>query len=167
MIRIINNTNWSVPEKYFAKYKARIERLFPVLNNKTFEIIEINDYHGQDMPDESSPLSQSVKEKDRVLRYDIIVYVKDYLGIHNNINTRFTKKELFALISHEIGHMVAYYERRNLDVEKEEFYADKCVLKLGLGKYMISALNKMIIDNKRSGSNYFFSTFNYKDPLST
>lgn len=56
----------------------------------------------------------------------------------------FSKEEEFAIIAHEIGHFDSYYKNLGYTGLIDEMYSDQYALKLGLGKEMESALQKMI-----------------------
>ena len=84
-----------------------------------------------------------VKDKDPELDNDTILYVCNYRNIPDSIDVDFTEKELFALISHEFGHVVAHYENKDCGGVEEEIYADEFANTLGLREPLICALKKL------------------------
>lgn len=169
MIRIDNKANWIIAEKYFKKYKAKIERLYPELEGRFLGICEANAYPNKNETqkvDIDSPLQIiAQKEEDRcTLNCDMLVFVKDYLGKPCGIHERFCEKELFALISHEIGHLALHYRNETFENcyrrdEKEEFVADKTALKLGFGRNLLDAIVKLKEDTYREDTNNSLGPF--------
>ena len=88
----------------------------------------------------------------------------NYAGITGNLSNRFNKEELFALLSHEIGHIVAGYNGKASSDNAEEVYADSCAHELGLGIPMIEAIKKMI-DDYKSQDMYLGLMFGLMNPL--
>ena len=144
MINIKNSSNWKISDKFFKKYADKIEALFPIMKGKTIEIREAADYYCPNNVDYDSPLQEMLKDKDTNLKNDTIIYVNEYPKGQNIINT-FTEGELFALLAHELGHIIAYYTKQAVGGLKEEIFADKCAYDLGLDLDMISAIEKMLI----------------------
>lgn len=143
MIDIKNTDNWGVTGKYIYKYKEKIDKEYPMLYGKTIEICESKNYHFQDAIDFDSPTQMMVKDKDPKLNNDTIFYVNNYRHIPDSIILDFTEEDLFALISHEFGHIVAHYENKDCGGVDEEIVADEFATKLGLREPLISALEKM------------------------
>lgn len=141
MIDIKNTDNWIVAVKYICEYKVKIEKDFPVLENKTIEICESKKYHSQFAIDYYSPTQVMLKDKDPKLNNDTIFYVNNYRQKSDSIASDFTEEELFALISHEFGHIEAHYEK--IDCGGEEIVADGFATKLGLREPLICALEKI------------------------
>lgn len=57
----------------------------------------------------------------------------------------FTEEEEFAILAHELGHIVAgKREQKSEDNLQEELNADQMLVLLGLASHMASALQKMI-----------------------
>ena len=143
MIDIKNTDNWEISGKYIDEYREKIEKDFPELDGKTIEICESKNYHYQDAIDFDSPTQMMVKDKDPKLDNDTIFYVNNYRHIPDSIVLDFAKEELFALISHEFGHIVAHYENEDCGGVKEEITADEFATKLGLHEPLICALEKI------------------------
>lgn len=143
MINIINKANWRIADEYFMQYKTTIETDFPILDGKTIEICESKEYHNQFIIDLDSPTQMMVKDKDPKLDNDTILYVCNYRNIPDSIDVDFTEKELFALISHELGHIVAHYENEDDGTIKEEIIADSFANNVKLRESLICALEKI------------------------
>ena len=58
-----------------------------------------------------------------------------------------SQSECFACISHELGHFLDPSDRSATPQQTREMNADKLAVKLGLGKSLQSALDKLINDN--------------------
>lgn len=143
MINIINKANWRIADEYFMQYKTTIETDFPILDGKTIEICQSKEYHNQFIIDLDSPTQMMVKDKDPKLDNDTILYVCNYRNIPDSIDVDFTEKELFALISHEFGHVAAHYENKDCGGVEEEIIADKFANTLGLQEPLLCALKKI------------------------
>lgn len=140
-MRIINKTKSIIIDKYILKYKYIIEKQYPVLHNHTIEIY--GDSYKVYIPTTLDPTVSVSKKNGENLQFDVLIVGFNYnSGANTTLLDRFGEKEIFALLSHEIGHIVADYISC-CESEKEEFWADKTAQKLGLGKNMRRALTKM------------------------
>lgn len=148
-MNIINKTNFDFVDEYIFNYQSTIEKKYPELINHTIEIDTGNGLRNTD-PMASDDLNRVDNKK-----HNHVLVNTDYGGIAGNINNRFNNEELYALLSHEIGHLAAYYDTNVSDDKTEELFADKCAFELGLGSPMIEALKKMKDDRVQLGEAYF------------
>lgn len=152
-MRIINRTKSLIIDKYILKYKYIIENHYPVLYNHTIEIYG-NSYRAY-IPTTLDPTVSVSKKNDKNLQFDVLIVGFNYnSGANTSLLDRFGEKEIFALLSHEIGHIVAGCVSC-CEGEKEEYWADKTAQKFGLGKKMVHALVKMkkdLIQNNMTGA---------------
>lgn len=152
-MRIINRTKSLIIDKYILKYRCIIEKQFPVLYNHTIEIYG-NSYRVY-IPTALDPTVSVSKKNDKNLQFDVLIVGFNYnSGANTSLVDRFGEKEIFALLSHEIGHIVAGHVSC-CESEKEEYWADKTAQKFGLGKYMVHALIKMkkdLMQNNLTGA---------------
>lgn len=148
-MNIINKTNLDFVNKYISNYQRTIEKKYLELVDHTIEIDTENGLRNID------PMaSDDLKKADNIKQNHVLVNA-NYGGIAGNLNIRFNDEELFALLSHEIGHLAAYYYTDNTDDKTEELFADKCAFELGLGSPMIRAIKKMKEDQIQSGVDHF------------
>lgn len=140
-MRISNPSNWEPAIKYYNKYTKRIEALFPEIRIIELEIAKMDPLYS----DGVNPLlykKGSLDNKAHIYYDETVV---------NNITD---DKVLYALLSHEIGHMLADYKREDCEGTEGEIIADNYAYKLGLGKDLLNALihlktnyNKNRVDN--------------------
>lgn len=126
-MNITNPSNWEPATKYSKKYTKRIEALFPEIRNIELEIAKMN----ISFMDDENPLSYekgSLDNKAHIYYNEIVV------------NTITDEKQIYALLSHEVGHMLADYKQENCVGTEEEIIADNYAFKLGLGKDLLNAL---------------------------
>lgn len=148
-MNIVNNTNLGFVDEYIFNYQSTIEKKYPELFDHT---VEINIEKGLRNTDPMA--SDDLKKADNI-KHNYVLINTNYGGIAGNLNIRFDEEELFALLSHEIGHLAAYYYTDNTDDKTEELFADKCAFELGLGSPMIGAIKKMKEDQIQSGVDHF------------
>lgn len=155
-MNINNKTNCKDFDEYIQIFKCIIEQSYPILIDHTIEIY-LDKYNNYDPPCTEPMVSIAMKEVTD-LPFDLVIVKPDYMDkLGNSLYNRFTKEELFALLSHEIGHLAAYYNNQACKGVAEEIIADKCAYDLGLGVSMIEAIKKMKDDCNDSPSSYFNS----------
>lgn len=150
-MNIINKTNLDFVDKYISKYQRTIEKKYPELSK---QIIEIEIDKGNVLPETEPMAADDPKGIDTNDCVRILVNI-NYGGVTDNLSNRFNEEELFALLSHEIGHIVASYYGKASSDNAEEIYADSCARELGLGTFMIEAIKKMKDDYNNSPDKYF------------
>lgn len=127
-MRITNPSNWEPATKYSKKYSKRIEALFPEVRNIELEIAKMS----ISLMDNENPLSYKKGSLDDN---------KAHIYYNGNIVNDITDEiQIYALISHEIGHMLVDYKGGNYKGTEEEIIADNYAFKLGLGKDLLNAL---------------------------
>jgi len=126
-MKINNPTNWETATKYSKKYTKRIEALFPEIRNIELEITKMN----TSLMDNENPLSYKKDSLDNKAH----IYYNE-----NVVNDIADEIQIYALLSHEVGHMLADYKQENCRGTEEEIIADNYAYKLGLGKGLLNAL---------------------------
>lgn len=159
-MNIVDKTNLNVVKEYIQNYKSSIEKKYPELSNQTIEI-EVD--NGNVLPKTEPMVADNPKGIDTIDCVRILINI-NYGGVTDNLSNRFNKKEeLFALLSHEIGHIVASYNGKASSDNAEEVYADSCAHELGLGTSMIEAIKKMKDDYNNSPDKYLGSILGLKE----
>ena len=121
-MKINNPTNWETATNYIKRYAKQIEALFPELSNVELDITTMDSLQ----KDGTNPLLY--EERSLTDNKPRIYYDEDV------VKTITDEQQLFALISHEIGHMLAHYKQEKREGVEGEIAADNYVIKLGLGK---------------------------------
>ena len=151
-MNITNKSNLDFADEYILNYQNTIEKKYPELSRQKIEI-EID--NGNVLPETEPMVADNPKGIDTINCVRILVNI-NYGGVTDNLSNRFNKKEeLFALLSHEIGHIVASYNGKASSDNEEEIYADSCAQELGLGAPMIEAIKKMKDDYNNSPVKFF------------
>lgn len=127
-MKINNPTNWETATNYIKRYAKQIEALFPELSNVELDITTMDSLQ----KDGTNPLLY--EERSLTDNKPRIYYDEDV------VKTITDEQQLFALISHEIGHMLAHYKQEKREGVEGEIAADNYVIKLGLGKELLNAL---------------------------
>ena len=152
-MNFVDNTSLNIVKEYIQNYKSSIEKKHPELSKQTIEIETDN----ENVLPKTEPMVTVIPEEiDSIHCVRILVNI-NYSGVTGNLNNRFNKEELFALLSHEIGHVVARINGKASSDNAEEVYADNCAFELGLGAPMIEAIKKMKEDYNYSPNSYFNS----------
>lgn len=147
-----NHNNIPMFDDFLSNYGTQINALWPQIKGFELEVIDLE--HWSDI------LANSVWEFKPEEVGTTPYYV--YLGIHKDEHTVFhfigqnaeiiemlglDEKEKFALIAHEVGHLIAYVDAGCKPIcctdVTEEFFPDDCAVKLGLGDEIKSVLSKM------------------------
>ena len=149
-MKINNPTNWETATKYIKRYAKQIEALFPELSNVELEITKMD----SSQKDGTNPLSY--EEKTLADNKPRIYYDEDV------VKTITDEQQLFALISHEIGHMLAHYKQEKREGVEGEILADNYAIKLGLGKELLNA----VILLKNNYNNNRDATFDFLPNMS-
>lgn len=149
-MNFINKDNTVIFDIFFQKYKGLIDLQMDVdVYNSTYQ-------HGK-------ILSELRKVDPNMQSDDPFLNDTPYFGntvlkeiIRSNIYCDicpFTKEEEFAIIAHEIGHFDSDFKKLGYKGIQDEMYSDQYALKLGLGKEMESAIQKMIAANLSPNTN--------------
>ncbi|MBQ6084520.1 MAG: hypothetical protein IJK92_09260 [Bacteroidales bacterium] len=146
-MKFINNAKWDLADEYLIHYQDLIDTVYPELKNKTIEICNENEYGFSChlSYDKKTPFQIWIKEKDEyksiVANNDIIFIVNSFVG--GEPKGVFEKHEIFALLSHEIGHLSVYYRGKDSIGLQNEILADNCARTLRLTMPLIAALKKI------------------------
>lgn len=144
----INNHNIStfqVFRSFADKYKQSIEFNYPILVNQSIKVVnndcidEVLDgdllFNKHDF--EGSPYSCHTQK----------VFINDNTDIYSSINL--TDEEKHALIAHEIGHIYTSLNNGGPVSWDDENDADDFAISLGLKTVLKSALEKLVIVEKK------------------
>lgn len=126
-MRNTNPSNWEPATKYSKKYTKRIEALFPEIRITELEIDKMDSLYS----DGENPLIYEKGSSDNKAH---IYYDEEVVKILTD------EKQLYAVLSHEVGHMLVDYKQENCVGTEEEIIADNYAFKLGLGKDLLNAL---------------------------
>lgn len=149
-IKFINKSKRIFIDDYLKKYGKSISKIYSLRDSITIEINDENtaDSHIIDCKDKYTPMQTLTKKQADAtclnIENDIILISTNYYEPPLPIESFFSNEELFALLSHEIGHIIASYTNHDYGGTKEEVYADDCASKLGLRNTMLSAVKKML-----------------------
>ena len=146
-MKFINTAKWDLVDEYLIHYQDFIDTVYSELKDKTIEICTENDYgfSCHFSYDRKTPFQTWIKEIDKyksiVAENDIIFIVNSFVG--GEPKDIFEKHEIFALLSHEVGHLSAYYQGKDSKGLKNEILADKCACSLRLTAPLMAALKKI------------------------
>jgi len=149
-IKFINKSKKVFVDDYLRNYSKRFLKMYPIKDSVTIEINDGNGVGSQnfDCNDKYSPMQSLTKKKAHAIginvENDLVFIPINYYEPPRPIELFFSNEEFFALLSHEIGHVIASYTNHDCGGEEEEFYADDCACKLGLKDAMLSAVNRML-----------------------
>ena len=149
-IKFVNKSKKVFVDDYLRNYGKRFLKIYPLRDSIT---IEINDEHSADSQnfdcnDKYSPMQSLTKKKAHAIGINVgndLVFIPiNYYEPPRPLESFFITEELFALLSHEIGHVIASYTNHDCGGMEEEMYADDCASKIGLKDAMLSAVKKML-----------------------
>ncbi len=147
-MKISNPTNWPYAHKYEKEYSSKLEELFPEIKNIEIEINSCEE-------DIYSPLFCKCKKNDATLLKDTVYYDK---SLCNRIKD---ERQMLALISHEIGHIVASYKGEDKGGNEEEIIADNYTCELGQGINLLEVLIWLRDDYKKNQKDPNWSQFSF------
>lgn len=160
-IKFVNKSKMDFVDDYLRNYGKRIHKMYPIRDSITIEIIDENSTESQnlDCNDKYTPM-QSLSKKAAITRgintiNEKIIITSNYNEPPCSIETFFNDEELFALLSHEIGHIIASYTNHDCGGVEEELYADDCASKLGLRDAMLSSVKIMLEHHENSPERIF------------
>lgn len=162
-IKFVNKSKKVFVDDYLRNYDKRFLKMFPIKESITIEIIDENsaDFQNLDCNDKYSPMQSLTKKKAHAIGINVennLVFIPiNYYEPPRPLESYFSNEELYALLSHEIGHVIASYTNHDCGETEEEIYADDCANKLGLKNAMLSAVEKMLEHYDRSPERIFDS----------
>lgn len=131
-----NINNLPVVDQFEETFGAQIEKEYPELSDKSIRIY--TDQQGDGLIKKWDNRNDSPYTSNHVVNE--IMRSED---VYNRCG--FTVEEEYAILAHELGHMIAGFRgEKAQDNLQEEKNADQMTVMLGLGDHMKSAIQKMI-----------------------
>ena len=147
-MKLTNRTNIKIIDTFNSKYHDRILELCEQMQNFDIEYWRKEDYIKEKSSKSEylekfgySPLGYTI---DKIVDNTIKVYI--IINIESCKELKLTEQEMLGSIAHEIGHLMngAGYDH----CQENEIHADHRACSLGLGKELLSTLEKLSKYNK-------------------
>lgn len=140
----------SIFDSFEKQFGDRLISLFPILKKISIKTFSLQQYKSakenyiiQIKEPEKQPFSCFIYNNTGAIEETICgIVINDEL-----INLlKISKREIYAGIAHEIGHIL-YFFAANKNVYKEEFFADSIACKLNLKSEMFQLIEKILMTN--------------------